>query len=211
MIKNLIPKERLHQLSRSRESKEFWIFKEIDNNKLFGQKAQNPINAGSSMFIDTPNLPNKIKEFIEKYFNKDCYIKNFPNEKIIKIAANNLILFKKCKSFRRIVLKKIFIIDKSNNFFDFKENLYGGYLFITICLFFLKDNFNKKNIYEQFFDYYNIEELKKLIINVIINSDNIDNITSILKGRKFFIDYQLSKISDYKPISEYIVEIYKSI
>lgn len=200
MIEKLIAHKHLKRISRPRFPDEyFWTFDEVTN--LFGAANQNIVNAGSSMFVDTPTLLPTMNRFIDKHMDKSNYLLSyFSNHEQYKLFSNNLIKFKQNKELRKIMLDDI--IDFSD--YSFKENIYPGYLYIVLSLYFMKNNnmFRgkgaAKTLIKKFFK--DEETLIEKVFEAIYHEEQLDNLTSVCYGRFYFVDSRLSNIEDLKPV-----------
>lgn len=200
MLEKIINTAQLQQVSRPRFPEEFyWTFKEISN--VFGAGNQNVVNAGSSMFRDTPTLLSAVSILIDRHMDKDSYlISYFEDNEDYKLFAKNLILFKKDKNLRKKILPQIINLDD----FSFKTKIYPGYLFIFSSLYFMLNynmfhgDRNAKTIIGKYFA--NEATLIEALFKAIENEDELDNLTSVCYGRFFFVDSRLSNISDLKPV-----------
>ncbi|MEY4902736.1 MAG: hypothetical protein RLZZ292_551 [Bacteroidota bacterium] len=214
MIKNIITKQNTHFLFRPQfAEKKYLSIVEFNEEQLLGKGGQNPINAGSSMFKDTPNLAPQLQELIEKHFSKNTYINLYINDNQVfaVLNAKNLIRFKKDKTFRNEVLNTIF--DKETR--TFKTRIYEGYLFVFIALHFSLNSTlfsksstpNTKQIAANYFK--DEKELLDKVIDTLYQADNIENLNGLCHGRYFFLDDKLSDYNDFKPVPLEIVRFIK--
>ena len=212
MIKYIVAPTNTHQLFRPQTpEKKYTTFSDFNAEELLGKGGQNPINCGSSMFKDTPNLEPQLKELIQKHFNGFNYlrIELQNNEQLAKIYAINFLLFKKDKEFRNAVLKEIIDIDT----LSFKDNIYEGYLFIFIATYFSL-NFTllnrsstqkSKDVAKKYFG--SEDKLKTQFIKGLQEAETIENVTALCHGRYFFLDDKLSDFNDFKPVPLRITEL----
>ncbi|MCT7615658.1 hypothetical protein [Aliarcobacter butzleri] len=200
MIKNIIPDTDTHFLSRPTEPEiRYRTFISFDDRKLLGAGGQNPINAGSSMITDTPNMEATITQLISNTINNDCYLKKYihDNNLLLEIASKNLILFKKDKRIRNIILNKIFIRENR----QFTISNYSGYIFIIVSIYFLLNKTLKwssnRDLLNRYFS--DEENMKEQIINQLYDAEEIENLTAFCEGRFYFVDSKLTTYQDKKP------------
>ncbi len=215
MLINSFSADKLHQLYRPQSPDRLYLtLKEFDAKLLFGAGGQNPINCGSSMLKDTPKLKISLKEFVEKHFKDANYLRSLikDDEQLAKICAHHL------QEFKQSLTKRIFILTNilvnfpfyKNNLFEyqneaidieFKDNIYEGYLFIVIALYFTFNytHFSPKSQTREIIEkYFNHSQLITQIKQVLETADNIENLTSFCHGRYFFVDDKLSDTKDFK-------------
>ncbi|MDP2067514.1 MAG: hypothetical protein Q8K04_00990 [Lutibacter sp.] len=216
MINYLFPGNTIHTLSRPQTPAiKYTSLIDFTSEQLIGAGGQNPINAGSSMFVDTPNLEPRIKDLINAHFTKDSYLFKYgqrPIDNVTMLAALNFIDFKNDLVKRQIILDHIF--DRETR--TFKNDIYGSYIFIFISLYFALNFtlFNRnstphsKIIANKYFS--DETDLLNKIIDALYNAPNIENLNALCHGRYFFIDSKLCDFQDFKPVPIKVIELLKN-
>ncbi|MCE2983687.1 MAG: hypothetical protein LW832_09000 [Parachlamydia sp.] len=215
MIRYLIAANKIHSLSRPQTPEvQYTSLVDFTEIQLIGKGGQNPINCGSSMFKDTPTLEPKLSELIKLHFEPRSYL--FKIEKtdqgVAKTAALNLMDFKSDLAKRKIILDRIF--DPTSR--TFKTNIYGGYIFIFISIYFMLNQtlFNKssdphaKSVAAKYFT--NEADLLTKLVDALYNAPQIENTTAFCHGRYFFVDPKLCDYNDFKPVPLKIIELLRN-
>lgn len=210
---NLIPVEDTHQLSRPRTpEKKYTTFTDFDIDILIGSGGQNPINAGSSMFNpgSDPQMEPRIRELISSYIDTDSYLLKYNSEVplLARINSLNLIRFRTNKQLRKHIISKIFI----EATMSFRNNIYPGYAFILVSLYFMiEKSYYKTNdkralpILSRYFT--NEADFNEKILAALHNAEQIENLNAFCSGRFYFVDDKLSDYNDFKPTQQKIIEL----
>jgi hypothetical protein len=216
MIRYIINAANIHALSRPQTpGVQYTSLVDFNAKQLIGAGGQNPINCGSSMFQDTPTMEPRILALINAHFTTNTYLFKYERRPIIdvaKVASLNLIDFKNDLVKRHIILEEIF--NRAER--TFKNDIYSGYIFIFISIYFMLNYTLFNGIATQHTrtvaaKYFTDEaDLLNQVVNALYEAPIIENINGFCHGRYFFVDSKLCDYNDFKPVPLRIVELLKN-